>query len=78
MTTSAYSELVGALTKYNVALQDSNGEYRDTYDIMQDIADAWDEMSSSEQAALAELAAGNRQQTVFFSFKTSIRLRPNR
>ena len=67
MTTSAYSELVGALTKYNVALQDSNGEYRDTYDIMQDIADAWDEMSSSEQAALAELAAGNRQQTVFFS-----------
>lgn len=67
MTISAYSELVGALTKYNVALQDSNGEYRDTYDIMQDIADAWDEMSSSEQAALAELAAGNRQQTVFFS-----------
>lgn len=67
MTTSAYSELVGALTKYNVALQDANGEYRDTYDIMKDIAGVWDEMSSSEQAALAELAAGNRQQTVFFS-----------
>ena len=29
------------LTKYNVALRDSNGEYRDTYDIMQDIAAVW-------------------------------------
>lgn len=67
MTASAYSDLVGALTKHNVALQDANGEYRDTYDIMKDIAGAWDEMNSSEQAALAELAAGNRQQTVFFS-----------
>lgn len=67
MTESAYSDLVGALTKHNVALQDANGEYRDTYDIMQDIANVWDQMSSSEQAALAELAAGNRQQTVFFS-----------
>ena len=67
MTESAYEELVGALTKYNVALRDANGEYRDTYDIMSDIAAVWNNMSSSEQAALAELAAGNRQQTVFYS-----------
>ena len=67
MTESAYEDLVGALTKYNVALRDANGEYRDTYDIMHDIAAVWDEMNSSEQAALAELAAGNRQQTVFYS-----------
>lgn len=67
MTESAYADLVGALTKHNVALQDANGEYRDTYDIMKDIADIWDTMSSSEQAALAELAAGNRQQTIFYS-----------
>ena len=40
------------LTKYNVALRDSNGEYRDTYDIMQDIAAVWDTITSSEQAAL--------------------------
>ncbi len=67
MTESAYADLVGALTKHNVALQDANGEYRDTYDIMKDIAAVWDTMSSSEQAALAELAAGNRQQTIFYS-----------
>lgn len=67
MTESAYEELVGALTKYNVALRDSKGEYRDTYDIMQDIANVWTKMSSSEQAALAEMVAGNRQQTVFYS-----------
>ena len=67
MTQSAYEDLVGALTKYNVALRDANGEYRDTYDIMGDIAAAWKDMASSEQAALAELAAGNRQQTVFYS-----------
>lgn len=67
MTESAYEDLVGALTKYNVSLRDANGEYRDTYDIMKDIAAVWNEMTSSEQAALAELAAGNRQQTVFYS-----------
>lgn len=67
MTESAYEDLVGALTKYNVSLRDVNGEYRDTYDIMKDIAAVWNEMTSSEQAALAELAAGNRQQTVFYS-----------
>lgn len=67
MTESAYEDLVGALSKYNVALRDSNGEYRDTYDTMKDIAGVWDEMTSAEQAALAELVAGNRQQTVFYS-----------
>lgn len=67
MTESVYADLVGALTKHNVALRDAKGEYRDTYDIMQDIANVWDQMNSSEQAALAELAAGNRQQTVFYS-----------
>lgn len=67
MTESAYDDLVGALTKHNVALKDTNGEYRDTYDIMQDIASVWDTMSSQEQSALAELAAGNRQRTVFYS-----------
>lgn len=67
MTESAYADLVGALTKHNVALQDANGEYRDTYDILQDIAAIWDTMSTTEQAALAELVAGNRQRNVFSS-----------
>lgn len=67
MTESVYENLIAALSKYNVSLRDAKGEYRDTYDIMKDIAGVWDKMSSAEQAALAELAAGNRQQTVFYS-----------
>ena len=67
MTTAHYEEMVSALSGYNVALTDANGEYRDTYDIMQDIANVWDDMTSSQQAALAEMMAGNRQQVVFYS-----------
>lgn len=67
ITASKYDELVKSLTKYRVALVDANNEYRSTYDIIKDIAAAWDEMSSMEQAALAETIAGTRNQNIFFS-----------
>lgn len=67
MTEAEYGDLVAALTKYNVALTDMNGEFRSTYDIVADIAAIWDELSTMEQAALANAIAGVRQQSVFFS-----------
>ena len=67
MTEAQYGELVAALTKYNVALTDINGEFRSTYDIVADIAAIWNELSTMEQAALANAIAGVRQQSVFFS-----------
>ena len=50
----------------NVALTE-NGEYRSTYDILKDIAAQWKNLTSMEQAAMAEALAGNRQQTVLMS-----------
>lgn len=67
MTEAEYGTLVAALTKYNVALTDINGEFRSTYDIVADIAAIWNDLSTMEQAALANAIAGVRQQSVFFS-----------
>ena len=67
MTTAKYEALVQSLTDYNVALTDSEGNFRSTYDILKDLAGVWDELSNSQKAALAETIAGTRQQNVFFS-----------
>ena len=61
-----YEKLVKSLTDMNVALTE-NGEYRSTYDILKDIAAQWKNLTSMEQAAMAEALAGNRQQTVLMS-----------
>lgn len=68
-TTSKLQEEVKALTSINgqlgVSLTDVNGNYRSTYEILQDIADIWDEIGQQDvldgqnrQAALLELLAG--------------------
>lgn len=67
MTTPKYEELVESLTKTGVALRGANGEFRATYDIIADIAQQWDKMSSTEQAALITNIAGTRQQDIFQS-----------
>lgn len=67
MTDAKYEEIVDALSRHNVALMDVNGEFRSTYDIMSDIAAKWEDLTSSEQSALASELAGNRQQEVFYS-----------
>ena len=58
MESAAYEKVVNNLTKHNVLLTTANGEYRSTYDIMQDIAGVWDQLTSMEQAAIAEQLAG--------------------
>lgn len=58
MEQSKYDKLIKSLTDLDIALVDINNEYRSTYDIMKDIADKWDGMTSMEQAALAETIAG--------------------
>ena len=67
MTESQHQQMIQALSNYNVSLVDINGEYRSTYDIMKDIAAQWHNMTSMEQAAIAELVSGTRQQVVFYS-----------
>lgn len=67
MTSAQYDEIVQALTDYNVKLTDANGELRGTYEIFEDLAKAWGNMTSMERSSLAKTLAGNRQQNVFFS-----------
>lgn len=67
MTESQHDAMIKALANYKVSLVDVNGEYKSTYEIMQEIAAEWHNMTSMEQAAIAELVAGTRQQVVFYS-----------
>lgn len=68
-TTSKLQQKVQSLTAVNgkmgVSLLDANGNYRTTYEILQDIADLWNEIGEADiadgqnrQAALLEVLAG--------------------
>lgn len=67
MTEAEYDELVQGLTKYNVTLTDSQGNFRSTYDILKDLSNVWNDLSNIEQASITKLLAGTRQQNVFYS-----------
>ena len=49
------------LTKGKVNIFDGAGEFRSTYEIMQDIANVWDELNSTAQADLLETIAGKHR-----------------
>lgn len=68
-TTSKLESQIKSLTAVNgkagVSITDLNGNYRDTYEILQDIADIWDQIGEADksdgqnrQAALLETMAG--------------------
>lgn len=44
-----------------VDLTDANGEFRSTYDILNDIGKVWDTLNSKQQAMLAEEIAGKNR-----------------
>ena len=49
------------MTHGKVNIFGDNGEFRSTYDIMRDIADVYDELTSTEQANLLETIAGKNR-----------------
>lgn len=59
------AELEESFGKIGVAIEDSNGELRSTYDILHDYAQVYDTLSSEQQQYYAELASGKRQVNVF-------------
>ena len=52
------------LAKYGVSINDANGELRSTYDILVDLAPAWNNMSKAEQVALGNTLAGTNQYKI--------------
>lgn len=59
------AELEGAFGSIGVAIEDTNGELRSTYDIMSDYAKVFPELTSEQKQYFAELASGKRQVNVF-------------
>lgn len=55
---SKYDEITRSLSDLDIALVDSNGNLRDSYQVLNDLSAAWKNMSDNERAALAETLAG--------------------
>lgn len=60
-------KLSKAFKAYGIEIQDGNGELKSTYEILNMIASKWEELDDAQRSAIAGLAAGTRQQDVFYS-----------
>lgn len=58
------SKAATALTSVGVHVADTNGELRLTSDVLSDLAGKWDQLTTAEQAYLAESLAGKRQANI--------------
>lgn len=67
------AELDKKMRAFGVAIVDANGELRSTYDILNDLANVWDERTLLEQQAIGEMFAGKRQRDVFNSIMNNWR-----
>ena len=59
------AELSESFGKIGVAIEDSNGDLRSTYDILSDYAKIYPQLTSEQKQYYAELSAGKRQVNVF-------------
>lgn len=59
------AELQDSFGKIGVAIEDSNGDLRSTYDILSDYAKVYDTLTSEQKQYYAELSSGKRQVNVF-------------
>lgn len=77
-TTSKLNSNIKSLTAVNgkagVSILDMNGNYRDTYDILKDISQVWDDIGKQDladgqnrQAALLEMMAGKNRSNILAS-----------
>lgn len=62
-----YQELISALTKGGVDLQDATGALRNPYEVLKELADRWSSLTSDVKAAITTALAGTRQQDIFAS-----------
>ena len=61
------NDVAKALSTIDVALMDSEGNWRDMSDIFDDIADKWDTLDSKTRSYIATTMAGTRQQNYFIA-----------
>ena len=68
MSTAKLEALMGG---FGIAIAKANGELRSTYDILNDLAQKWDDLKDTDQAAIVEALAGTRQQNAFYSIMSN-------
>lgn len=52
------------LNRYNIAVTDTDGNLRSTFDILADLSKRWELLSDSERVALGQTLAGKNQYRV--------------
>lgn len=63
----ATADLTERMAVYGVAITDANGNLLSTFQILQNISKVWANLETTEKSAIAEMVAGVRQQSAFFS-----------
>lgn len=63
----AFPELANKMRGYGIEITDANGQLLSTYDILGKVAGQWENFNRNEQAAIATMLAGTRQQAAFYS-----------
>ena len=56
----AYNKVDTALQSIGMTLKDTNGQFRDFDDVIEELASKWDTLSSVQQRYIATIFAGNR------------------
>lgn len=64
---SKYAEELKAITGVNIMVEGTTDQFKDLYDIMNDIAGVWDTLTDTQQARAAEILGGTRQLQVIAS-----------
>ena len=61
------NKIEGALRTIDVALRDTNGQFRDLDDVFLEISQKWNSLDTNTQRYIATIAAGSRQQSRFIA-----------
>lgn len=64
---SKYADEIKALTGFNIMVEGSKTEFKDLYDIFEGVAQAWESLSDTSQARVAEILGGTKQLQVISS-----------
>ena len=64
---SKYAKEIKALTGFDIMVEGTKDQFKDIYDIFDGIAAAWDKLSDTQQARVAEILGGTRQLQVISS-----------
>ena len=69
--TSYVNDVEKVLSKVGIRLRDTNQDFRDAQDVLDDIAEKWETFTDLEKNSVATAAAGTRQRENFISLMSN-------